>query len=143
MWRFRYHLERLKMTEQELQTLMGFRYPGSIDDQETLHLRVRLFPNSVNIYASRLNWIYERADGWFLVEQLLPELAKELTSEKRTYEYFEDFINSGDLSSIDWVAFYEYIDTICEEKPHYKDAIFIQTVEKYRKQLLNSGYDMV
>ena len=131
------------MTEQELRTLMGFRYPGSRDDQETLRFRVGLFPNSVDIYASRLARIYERADDWFLVKQLLPELAKEIASEKRTHEYFEDFINNGDLSSIDWTAFYQYIDTICEERPYYKDSKFVQTVEKYRQQLLNSGYDIV
>lgn len=131
------------MLEQELRDLMGLRYPGDKDDRETLLLRVRLFPNSVNIYTNRLNWIYEKVDSWFLIEQLLPELAKEMTSEKRTYEYFEDFMNSGDLSSIDWTAFYEYIDTICEGRPHYKDAIFIQTVEKYRQQLLGTGYDIV
>ena len=131
------------MTEQELRNIMGFRYPGSRDDQERLLFRVRLFPNSVNIYVNRLEYVYERADGWFLVEQLIPKLAKEMTSEKRTYEYFEDFINDGDLSSINWSAFYKYIDTICDERPQYKDAIFIKTVEKYRQQLLGTGYDIV
>lgn len=131
------------MTEQELRNIMGFRYPGSRDDRERLLFRVELFPNSVNIYANRLEHVYERADSWFLVEQLIPKLAKEMTSEKRTYEYFEDFINDGDLSSINWSAFYKYIDTICEERPQYKDTIFIKTVEKYRQQLLGTGYDII
>ncbi len=131
------------MTEQELQSLMGIRYPFSSDSRETLLFRVGLFPNALNIYKNHLNWIYERTDEWFLTEQLMPELANELASEKRSYEYVEDFINQGNVSSIDWSAFYEYIDTICEERTHYRASTFIKTVEKYRQQLLNSSYDMV
>ena len=130
------------MTEQELQSLMGIRYPFSSDSRETLLFRVGLFPNALNIYKNHLNWIYERTDEWFLTEQLMPELANELASEKRSYEYVEDFINQGNVSSIDWSAFYEYIDTICEERTHYRASTFIKTVEKYRQQLLNSSYDI-
>lgn len=131
------------MLEQELRDLMGLRYPNDKDDRETLLFRVGLFPNSIDIYKNHLNWIHDRTDDWFLTEQLLPELALELRSDKKTYEYFEDVMNQGDLSSIDWAAFYEYVDTVCEEHPYYKNSKFIQTVEKYRKQLLDSGYDMV
>ena len=78
-----------------------------------------------------------------MIEQLLPELANEIISEKKSYEYFEDFIDRGDVSSIDWVIFYKYIDTICDDRPHYRDATFVKTAEKYRHQLLGSGYDIV
>lgn len=41
-----------------------------------------MFPKSVDIYDNHLNWIYDRTDDWFLIEQCLPELADELRSEK-------------------------------------------------------------
>lgn len=131
------------MLEQELRDLMGLRYPRDKDDVNTLLFRVGLFPNSITIYKNHLNWVYDRTDDWFLVEQLLPELANEMISEKKSYDYFEDFMNQGNLSSIDWAAFYEYVDTICDNKPLHRTSNFIQTVEKYRQQLLDSGYDMV
>lgn len=131
------------MLEQELRDLMGLRYPRDKDDVNTLLFRVGLFPNSITIYKNHLNWVYDRTDDWFLVEQLLPELANEMISEKKSYEYFEDFMNQGNLSSIDWATFYEYVDTICNNEPLYRTSNFIQTVEKYRQQLLDSGYDMV
>jgi len=81
--------------------------------------------------------------NFYRAEQLLPELANEIISEKKSYEYFEDFIDRGNVSSIDWTVFYEYIDTICDDGPHYRDATFVKTAEKYRKQLLDSGYDIV
>ena len=131
------------MTEQELRDIMGLCYPRDKDDREVLLFRVGLFPNSIDIYKNHLDWIYNRTDDWFLAEQLLPELANEIISEKKSYEYFEDFIDRGNVSSIDWTVFYEYIDTICDDRPHCRDATFIKTAEKYRKQLLDSGYDIV
>ena len=131
------------MTEQELRVIMGREYPHASDDREALLFRVGLFPNSIDIYQNHLNWIYDRTDDWFLVEQLVPHLAEELISPKKAYEYFEDFINQGDLSSINWTIFYEYIDTSLEQHPHYRDSTFIETVEKYRQQLLGSEYDIV
>lgn len=131
------------MTEQELRYLMGYDYPRDDDDKEVLLLRVNLFPNSVDIYDNHLNWIYDRTDDWFLIEQCLPELADELRSEKKSYEYFEDFMESGDLSKIDWSNFYAYVDRVCNDHPYYENTKFFQAVEKYRGQLLNSGYDIV
>lgn len=89
------------MLEQELRDLMGRDYPRDDDDREVLLLRVTMFPNSIDIYDNHLHWIYDRTVDWFLVEQCIPELADEMVSEKRTYEYFEDFMESGDLSKID------------------------------------------
>ena len=131
------------MTEPELRTIMGMHYPFSSDGRETLLLRTGFFPNSIDIYKNHLNWIYERTDDWFLVEQLLPELANEHVSEKIPREYFEDFIAQGNVSSVDWPVFYGYVDTVCERRIQYRNSTFIKTVEKYRQQLLNSAYDMV
>lgn len=131
------------MLEQELRTLMEQYYPRDDDDKETLLLRVSMFPNSVDIYDNHLNWIYDRTDDWFLIEQCLPELANELRSEKKSYEYFEDFMESGDLSKIDWQNFYVYVDRVCDDYPYYRNTKFFQAVEKYREQLLNSGYDII
>ena len=131
------------MLEQELRDLMGRDYPRDDDDREVLLLRVTMFPNSVDIYDNHLNWIYDRTDDWFLIEQCLPELADELRSEKKSYEYFEDFMESGDLSKIDWPNFYAYVDRVCDDYPYYENAKFFQAVEKYREQLLNSGYDII
>lgn len=131
------------MLEQELRTLMGRYYPYDDDERETLLLRVSMFPNSTVIYANHLNWVYERTDDWFLIEQCLPELADELRSEKKSYEYFEDFMESGDLSKIDWPNFYAYVNEVCDDYPYYRNTKFFQAVEKYREQLLDSGYDIV
>ena len=131
------------MTEQELRDLMGRDYPRDDDDKEILLRRVSIFPNSVDIYDNHLNWIYDRTDDWFLIEQCLPELADELRSEKKSYEYFEDFMESGDISKIDWKNFYAYVDRVCDDYPYYKNTKFFQAVEKYREQLLSPGYDIV
>lgn len=131
------------MLEQELRTLMEQYYPRDDDDKETLLLRVSMFPNSVDIYDNHLNWIYDRTDDWFLIEQCLPELANELRSEKKSYEYFEDFMESGDLSKIDWPNFYAYVDRVCDEYPYYRNTKFFQAVEKYREELLSPGYDII
>ena len=131
------------MREQELRDLMGRDYPRDDDDKEVLLLRVSMFPNSVDIYDNHLNWIYDRTDDWFLIEQCLPELADELRSEKKSYEYFEDFMESGDLSKIDWQNFYVYVDRVCDDYPYYRNTKFFQAVEKYREQLLSPGYDIV
>ena len=131
------------MLEQELRDLMGRDYPRDDDDREVLLLRVTMFPNSIDIYDNHLHWIYDRTVDWFLVEQCIPELADEMVSEKRTYEYFEDFMESGDLSKIDWPNFYAYVDRVCDEYPYYRNTKFFQAVEKYREQLLNSGYDII
>ena len=131
------------MTEQELRTLMGRYYPRTGDDLEVLLFRVGLFPNSINIYDANLTHLYDRTDDWFLVEQLLPELVSEFIPSKESHERFEEFVNAGNLDSIDWGAVYEYVDTICKEHPYYRNSKFIQTVEKYREQLLNAAYDIV
>lgn len=131
------------MLEQELRNLMGRDYPRDDDDREILLRRVSMFPNSVDIYNNHLNWIYDRTDDWFLIEQCLPELADELRSEKKSYEYFEDFMELGNLSKIDWPNFYAYVDRVCDEYPYYRNTKFFQTVEKYREQLLSPGYDIV
>ena len=131
------------MLEQELRTLMGRDYPRDDDGKEVLLLRVSMFPNSVDIYDNHLNWIYDRTDDWFLIEQCLPELADELRSEKKSYEYFEDFMESGDLSKINWQNFYVYVDRVCDDYPYYRNTKFFQAVEKYREQLLSPGYDIV
>lgn len=131
------------MLEQELRTLMEQYYPRDDNDKEVLLLRVSMFPNSVDIYDNHLNWIYDRTDDWFLIEQCLPELADELRSEKKSYEYFEDFMESGDLSKIDWQNFYVYVDRVCDDYPYYRNTKFFQAVEKYREQLLSPGYDIV
>lgn len=131
------------MLEQELRELMGRDYPRDDDDKEVLLLRVTMFPNSVDIYDNHLNWIYDRTDDWFLIEQCLPELADELRSEKKSYEYFEDFMESGDLSKIDWSIFYAYVDRVCDDYPYYRNTKFFEAVEKYREELLNSGYDII
>ena len=131
------------MTEQELRALMGRGYPDSGEDRELLLFRVGLFPNSIDIYDENLTHLYDRTDDWFLVEQLIPELAREFISAKESHEYFKEFVDTGNLDSIDWEAVYEYVDTICEEHPCYRDSKFIQTVEKYREQLLNTTYDIV
>ena len=131
------------MTEQELRTLMEQYYPRDDNDKEVLLLRVSMFPNSVDIYDNHLNWIYDRTDDWFLIEQCLPELADELRSEKKSYEYFEDFMESGDLSKIDWPNFYAYVDRVCDDYPYYRNTKFFQSVEKYREELLNPGYDII
>ncbi len=131
------------MLEQELRDLMGRDYPQDDDDREVLLLRVSMFPDSIAIYDNHLNWIYDRTDDWFLIEQCLPELADELRSEKKSYEYFEDFMESGDLSKIDWQNFYVYVDRVCDDYPYYRNTKFFQAVEKYREQLLSPGYDIV
>ena len=131
------------MLEQELRNLMGRDYPRDDDDREVLSLRVTMFPDSIDIYDNHLNWIYDRTDDWFLIEQCLPELADELRSEKKSYEYFEDFMELGNLSKIDWPNFYAYVDRVCDEYPYYRNTKFFQTVEKYREQLLSPGYDIV
>ena len=131
------------MLEQELRTLMGRDYPRDDDGKEVLLLRVSMFPDSVDIYDNHLNWIYDRTDDWFLIEQCLPELADELRSEKKSYEYFEDFMESGDLSKINWQNFYVYVDRVCDDYPYYRNTKFFQAVEKYREQLLSPGYDIV
>ena len=133
------------MSEQELRELMGYNYPEDDDDKEILLLRVNMFPESINIYADHLDWLYDRTGDWFLVEQLFPELANELTSAKKTYEYFEDFMNSGNLSKIDWSAFYTYVDKTydCHNDHRYRNYKFFKTVEKYREQLLSPGYDII
>ena len=131
------------MLEQELRELMGRDYPRDDDDKEVLLLRVTMFPNSVDIYDNHLNWIYDRTDDWFLIEQCLPELADELRSEKKSYEYFEDFMESGDLSKIDWSIFYAYVDRVCDDYPYYRNTKFFEAVEKYREQLLSPGYDII
>lgn len=131
------------MLEQELRDLMGRDYPRDDDDREILLRRVSMFPNSVDIYDDHLNWIYDRTDDWFLIEQCLPELADELRSEKKSYEYFEDFMESGDLSKINWQNFYVYVDRVCDDYPYYRNTKFFQAVEKYREELLNPGYDII
>lgn len=131
------------MLEQELRDLMGRDYPRDDDDREVLLLRVSMFPESTTIYSNNLSWIYDRTDDWFLIEQCLPELADELRSEKKSYEYFEDFMESGDLYKINWQNFYVYVDRVCDDYPYYRNTKFFQAVEKYREQLLNSGYDII
>ena len=131
------------MLEQELRDLMGRDYPRDDDDREVLLLRVTMFPDSVDIYDDHLNWIYDQTDDWFLIEQCLPELADELRSEKKSYEYFEDFMESGDLSKINWQNFYVYVDRVCDDYPYYRNTKFFQAVEKYREELLNPGYDII
>ena len=131
------------MLEQELRDIMGTYHPRDYDDLETLLLHVNMFPDSIDIYANHLNWIYDRTDDWFLIEQCLPELADELQSEKKSYEYFEDFMESDDLSKIDWPNFYAYVNKVCDDHPYYRTTKFFQAVEKYREQLLDSGYDIV
>ena len=131
------------MLEQELRDLMGRDYPRDDDDREILLLRVSMFPDSIDIYDNHLHWICDRTEDWFLVEQCIPALADEMISEKKSYEYFEDFMKSGDLSKIDWPIFYAYVDRVCDDEPLYQDSKFFKTVEKYREQLLNSGYDII
>ena len=131
------------MLEQELRDLMGYDYPREDDDEEILLLRVSMFPNSIDIYDNHLNWICNRAEDWFLIEQCIPKLANEMISEKESYEYFEDFMESGDLSKIDWPIFYAYVDRVCDDEPLYQNSKFFKTVEKYREGLLNSSYDII
>lgn len=131
------------MLEQELRDLMGRDYPRDDDDREVLSLRVNLFPDSIDIYANNLDWIYDRTVDWFLVEQCMPELADEMISEKKSYEYFEDFMKSGDLSKINWTNFYAYVDRVLDDNYCYRNTKFFEVVEKYREQLLYSGYDIV
>lgn len=131
------------MLEQELRDLMGRDYPRYNDDKEVLLLRVTMFPKSVDIYDNHLNWIYDRTDDWFLIEQCLSELADELRSEKKSYEYFEDFMELGNLSKIDWPNFYAYVDRVCDDYPYYRNTKFFEAVEKYREELLNPGYDII
>lgn len=131
------------MLEQELRTLMEQYYPRDDDDKETLLLRVSMFPNSVDIYANNLDWIYDRTVDWFLVEQCLPELADELQSAKKSYEYFEDFMESGNLSKINWTNFYAYVDEVLDDNHCYRNTKFFEAVEKYREELLSPGYDII
>lgn len=131
------------MLERELRDLMGREYPRGDDDKEVLLLRVTMFPKAVDIYSHNLSWIYDRTDDWFLVEQLVPKLANEIISAKKSYEYFEDFMNSGDLSKTDWSIFYTYADKVCADNPHYHHSKFFETIEKYREQLLGSSYDII
>lgn len=131
------------MLEQELRDLMGRDYPQDDDDREILLLRVTMFPNSTTIYADNLDCIYDRTVDWFLVEQCMPELADEIISAKKSYEYFEDFMESGDLSKIDWPIFYAYVDRVLDDEPLYRESKFFQAVEKYRDELLSPGYDIV
>lgn len=115
-----------------------------------------IIPPSDNSYGDRLEYNFfidyvmgddnSRMDAkkiYDVIEQCLPELANELRSEKKSYEYFEDFMESGDLSKIDWPNFYAYVDRVCDEYPYYRNTKFFQAVEKYREQLLNSGYDII
>lgn len=131
------------MLEQELRDLMGRDYPRDDDDREILLRRVSMFPNSTVIYANNLDWIYDRTVDWFLVEQCLPELADELQSAKKSYEYFEDFMESGNLSKINWTNFYAYVDEVLDDNHCYRNTKFFEAVEKYREELLSPGYDIV
>lgn len=130
------------MLEQELRDLMGRDYPRD-DDREILLRRVSMFPNSTVIYANNLDWIYDRTVDWFLVEQCLPELADELQSAKKSYEYFEDFMESGNLSKINWTNFYAYVDEVLDDNHYYRNTKFFEAVEKYREELLSPGYDII
>ena len=131
------------MLEQELRDLMGRDYPRDDDDREILLRRVSMFPNSTVIYANNLDWIYDRTVDWFLVEQCLPELADELQSAKKSYEYFEDFMESGNLSKINWTNFYAYVDEVLDANHCYRNTKFFEAVEKYREELLSPGYDII
>lgn len=131
------------MLEQELRDLMGRDYPRDDDDREILLRRVSMFPNSTVIYANNLDWIYDRTVDWFLVEQCLPELADELQSAKKSYEYFEDFMESGNLSKINWTNFYAYVDEVLDDNHCYRNTKFFEAVEKYREELLSPGYDII
>lgn len=131
------------MLEQELRDLMGRDYPRDDDDREILLRRVSMFPNSTVIYANNLDWIYDRTVDWFLVEQCLPELADELQSAKKSYEYFEDFMESGNLSKINWTNFYAYVDEVLDDNHCYRNTKFFEAVEKYREELLSPEYDII
>ena len=131
------------MLEQELRDLMGRDYPRDDDDREILLRRVSMFPNSTVIYANNLDWIYDRTVDWFLVEQCLPELADELQSAKKSYEYFEDFMESGNLSKINWTNFYAYVNEVLDDNHCYRNTKFFEAVEKYREELLSPGYDII
>lgn len=136
------------MTRQELKDLMGRHYPEHPEYENTLLIRVKLFPNCLDVYRDHLLNIYTRANEWFLLEQLMPETANDSPAGVKPIQKIDNFIshylifNSGGTvlfgsKDINWESVYAFIDNI---NPHSELA---HVVNKYRDQLLGTPYDMV
>lgn len=136
------------MTKQELKDLMNQHYPEHPEYENTLLIRVKFFPNCLDVYSDHPSNIYTRANEWFLLEQLMPETANDSPAGVKPIRKIDDFIshylifNSGGTvlfgsKSINWESVYDFIDHI---SPHSELA---HVVNKYRDQLLSAPYDIV
>lgn len=136
------------MTKQELKYLMGRHYPEHPEYENTLLIRVKFFPNCLDVYSDHLSNIYTRANEWFLLEQLMPETANDSPAGVKPIRKIESFIehylifnSSGTVlfgsKDINWESVYAFIDNI---SPHSELA---HVVNKYRDQLLGVPYDIV
>lgn len=136
------------MTKQELKDLMNRHYPEHPEYENTLLIRVKFFPNCLDVYSDHLSNIYTRANEWFLLEQLMPETANDSPAGVKPIRKIESFIehylifnSSGTVlfgsKDINWESVYAFIDHI---SPHSELA---HVVNKYRDQLLSAPYDIV
>ena len=134
------------MTKQELKDLMKWSYPRSAEAEEKLLFRVNLFPKSLEIYHDHLQNIYTRSDVWFLLEQLIPEAARESAGGVNPFRKIDNFIShyiylGGDVlfgsKDVDWKAVYAFIDG------QTGSNTLTRVVNKYREQLLVDDYDMI
>lgn len=80
------------MTKQELKDLMGRHYPEHPEYENTLLIRVKFFPNCLDVYSDHLSNIYTRANEWFLLEQLMPETANDSPAGVKPIRKIESFI---------------------------------------------------
>ena len=136
------------MTKQELKDLMNRHYPEHSEYENTLLIRVKFFPNCLDVYSDHLSNIYTRANEWFLLEQLMPETANDSPAGVKPIRKIESFIehylifnSSGTVlfgsKNINWESVYDFIDRI---SPHSELA---HVVNKYRDQLLSTPYDII
>lgn len=136
------------MTKQELKDLMNRHYPEHPEYENTLLIRVKFFPNCLDVYSDHLSNIYTRANEWFLLEQLMPETVNDSPAGVKPIRKIESFIehylifnSSGTVlfgsKDINWESVYAFIDHI---NPHSELA---HVVNKYRDQLLSAPYDIV
>lgn len=110
------------MTKQELKDLLGYEYPKIDYYEKRLFNRLSIFPKAIEVYGHSLENIYTRSGEWFLVEQLKPSLANNPFDNVSVSTHMENIIQHHDVSNIDWISVYKFVDT-CLEDGYMKDLL--------------------
>lgn len=130
------------MNEQELRNFFGGSYPSSLVYQRRIKERLESFPGALEVYEPDPRALVYDRNSWFLVSQLMPELV--INYGPSPSKHLEDFIDSGDVHSADWISVYKFFDSHMQDGDEYGDEFneLANILNTHRDELLSS-YDMI